>query len=30
MKNYFQGDIMQCGLGKPFNIPSSKLGERCY
>ena len=30
LSNYFQGDIMQCGLGKPFNIPSSKLGERCY
>ena len=24
---HYQGDIMQCGLGKPFNIPSSKLGE---
>merc|ERR1719150_3642204 len=22
---HYQGDIMQCGLGKPFNIPSSKL-----
>lgn len=24
---HYQGDIMQCGVGKPFNIPSSKLGE---
>ena len=23
---HYQGDIMQCGLGKPFNIPTSKLG----
>merc|ERR1719150_1610476 len=22
---HYQGDIMQCGLGKPFNIPTSKL-----
>merc|ERR1711892_1174305 len=22
---HYQGDIMQCGVGKPFNIPSSKL-----
>ena len=24
---HYQGDIMQCGVGKPFNIPSSKLGK---
>ena len=27
---HYQGDIMQCGLGKPFNIPSSKLGNIDY
>ena len=24
---HYRGDIMQCGVGKPFNIPSSKLGN---
>ena len=27
---HYQGDIMQCGVGKPFNIPSSKLGKDFY
>ena len=24
---HYRGDIMQCGVGKPFNIPSAKLGK---
>ena len=23
---HYRGDLMQCGVGKPFNIPSAKLG----
>ena len=27
---HYRGDLMQCGVGKPFNIPSAKLGSNLF